>query len=78
MEFKEVCNNIELGLGWLRAGAQAYSYSCIKMKLGNNFRMNLMSWGVKWNSGLDGCARWRKVTITVAIKLNWGFISNRK
>ena len=30
-----------------------------------------MSWGVKLGSGLDGCARWRKVTITLAVKLNW-------
>ena len=31
--------------------------------------MNLQSLGIKWSWGLDGCARWRKVTITVAA--NW-------
>ena len=36
--------------------------------LGSSFQNNLMSWGVNLGYGLDGCARWRKVTITVAIK----------
>ena len=30
-----------------------------------------MSWAMKLGWGLDGCARWRKVTIPVTIKLNW-------
>ena len=51
--------------------AQGYSYSCNTIKLGSNFRKNFTS--VEVNSGwcLDGCARWREVTITLTIKLNW-------
>ena len=66
---------MELGLGWLRASAQGYNYSCSNMELGNNFQRNLMSWGVKLSWGLDGCARWHKVTITVEVRLSWGVIS---
>ena len=40
----------------------------------NNFHRNLKSSGMKWSWGLDGCARWRKLTITVAIKCNWKII----
>ena len=35
-----------------------------------NFEKNFMRWGVKFGWRLDGCARWRRVTITVALKLN--------
>ena len=73
-EFKEFVNNIELGLGWLRAVAQGYKYNYIKIKLWINFLRNLMSWGVIFGWGLDGCARCRKVTITVTIKYSWGAI----
>ena len=52
-----------LGLGWLRAVEQGYSYSYNKIGLVRNFQKNLMSWGVKFGLGLDGCARQRKVTI---------------
>ena len=38
------------------------------------FLNNLNSWKVKWGWGLDGCARWRKVTVTVTIKVNWEVI----
>ena len=62
---------MELGLGWLRAVAQGYSCSCSKIELGNNFQRNSNSLEVTLSWGLDGCARWRKVTITVAIQLNW-------
>ena len=62
---------IGLGLGWLRAVAQSYNYSYNKIELGSNVQNNLMSWGIKLGWGLDGCARWRKVTITVAEKLHW-------
>ena len=60
---------MELGLGWLRAVAQGYSYSCNKIELGSNFQNKLRSCGVHEGWGLDGCARWRKVTVTVAIAL---------
>ena len=63
-----------LGLGWLRAVAQCYNYSCNTIKLVSNFLNNIKSLGIKLGWGLDGCARWRKVTITVAVKLNWGLI----
>ena len=54
--------------------AHGYNYSCNKIELWINFQRNLMSWEVTGSWGLDGCVRWRKVTITVAIKLNWGLI----
>ena len=66
-----------LGLGWLRAVAQGYIYSYIKIELVSNFHKILRSWGVKLGRGLDGCARWRKVTITVAIKFTWEVIFKR-
>ena len=59
--------------GWLefvRAVAQGYNYNYNEIELGSNFRKNLKSWGVKLCRGLDGCARWRKVTVTVAIQFN--------
>ena len=62
--------NIWLVLGWLRSVAQGYNYSYIKIELGGKFQRNLMSWGIKLNWGLDGCARWRKVRFTVAIQVN--------
>ena len=66
-----------MGLGWLPAVAQVYNFSDNKIELKNNFQMNLMSWRIKLNWGLDGCARWRKVTITVAVKLRWGVVFKR-
>ena len=63
-----------LRLGWLRAATQGYSYSCNKNVLGSNFQKNLTSWVLTLGWGLDGCARWRKVTIAVTIKLNCGVI----
>ena len=80
-EFKELGNNIELGLGWLRAVAQKYScnYNCNErnIELLTNFQTNLKNEMVKLNWGLVGCARWRKVTgtVTIKVKLNWGVYS---
>ena len=67
---------IELGLGWLRAVAQGYNYSCIRIELGINIQTNLNGLWVKLSWGLDGCARRRKVTVTIAIaiKLSCGVI----
>ena len=67
---------MELVLGWLRAVAQGYNYSYNKIEWWSNLQTNLKSWGVNFGWGLDGCARWRKVTITVAVKLNWGLLFN--
>ena len=64
----ELKSNIWLGLVCLRAVARVYSHSYSKIELGTNFQKNLMSWGVTLGWGLDGCARRRKVTITVRIK----------
>ena len=61
-------NKKKLGLGWLHAEAQGYNYSYNKNELGSNLQRNSMSLEIKLNWGLDGCARWRKVTITDAIK----------
>ena len=44
---------IGLGLGWLRAEVRGDSYGYSTLKL---------------NWGLAGCARWRKVTVTVGIQ----------
>ena len=41
MEFNELGNKIELGLGWLRAVAQGYTYSCNKIELESNCQKNL-------------------------------------
>ena len=65
---------MDLGLGWLRAAAQGYNYSYNKTKLGSNFQKNFMGLGLNLSWGLDGCARWRKVTLTVTIKWNWVII----
>ena len=73
----ELGSKLELGLGWLRAVAQGYSSGCNGIKLKNQFERNLTSWGVKLGWGLDGCARWRKVTITVTVKLSWRVIFKR-
>ena len=62
---------MKLVFGWLCAASQGYSYSYRKMKLGSNFQNNLENCSIKFGWGLDGCARCRKVTITVAMKLNW-------
>ena len=67
--FEELESTIELGLGWLRAAAPGYSYSCSKIDSVSNFSKNLMSWGTTLGWGLDGCARRREVTITVAVNL---------
>ena len=58
-----------LRLEWLRAVAQGYNYSYNKIESGSNFQNNLMSWGINMGWGLDGCARWRKITVTVAVAL---------
>ena len=63
-----------LGLGWLRAVAQGCNYSYNKIKFGCNCQRKLKSLRINLSWGLDGCARWRKVTITVAVKLNLGVI----
>ena len=68
----ELGSKIVLGPGWLRAVAQGESYSYSKIHLGINFQTNSRSWIIKLGWGLDGCARWRKVTVTIAVKLNWG------
>ena len=60
-----------MGLGWLRAAAQGYNYSCSKICLGFSFQNNLQSL-VKFGWGLDGCARWRKDTVTVAVTFKFG------
>ena len=65
-------SKIELGLGWLRVVAQGYNYSCSKMELVSNFQNNLKSCIVQLGWGVDGCVRWRKVTVTVTIKMCWG------
>ena len=39
-----------------------------KIGLGRNLQNNLKSSGLNASWGLDGCARWRKVTVTVATK----------
>ena len=64
-EFNELGNTIGLGLGWLRAVAQGYNYKCNTIELGSDFQKNCRSCGIKLSWGLDGCARWRKVTITI-------------
>ena len=60
-----------MGLGWLRAVAQGYNYNYNKIELVSNFQNNLKSWAVKLGWGLDGCARWRKLTVTATIKFSW-------
>ena len=67
-------SNVELGLGWLRAVAQGYTCGYNTIELWSNFQRNLMSCGVKFSWGFDGCARWREVTVTVTIKLKWEVI----
>ena len=57
------------GLGWLRAVAQGYNYTCNKNKLVSSFENNLRSLVINMGWGLDGCARWRKVTIAVTIQI---------
>ena len=71
-EFKKLWSKIGLGLGWLRAVAQGYNYIYNKMESGSDFQKNFKSYRIKLGWGLDGCARRRKVTITVAVKLNLG------
>ena len=58
-----------MGLGWLRWEAQGYSYSYIKIELESKVERNFKSFGIQLNWGLDGCARWRKVTITIKYNL---------
>ena len=69
-EFNEFRNKMELGLGCLRAVSQIYKYSCNKVELGINFQINLKSLGINWSWGSDGCAKWRKVTITITIRID--------
>ena len=52
--------------------AQGYNYNYNKIELGSKFQRNVKSYGINLSWGLDGRARWRKVTSTVAIQLNWG------
>ena len=65
-EFTELVGNVGSGLGWLRAVAQCYNYRCSKIDFGSNFQNNLKSCCVNLGWGLDGSARCRKVTVTVA------------
>ena len=58
-----------LGLGWLRAAAQGYTYSYNKIHLKSYFQNNLSSWILKLGWGLDGYARWREVLVTATVKL---------
>ena len=58
------------GLGWLRVVAQGYDYSCNEIKLESDLQKRLNNLEITFGWGLDGCARWRKVTITVTIKLH--------
>ena len=67
-------DKLELGLGRLRAMAQGYKYSYINIEVVINFQKNLTSCGIKLGWGLDGCARWREVTITITIQLSWGVV----
>ena len=63
---------------WLVArGGARLQLQYTKIELGSNFQKNLNSRDVKCDWGLDGCARWRKVTVTVAIQLSWGMIFKR-
>ena len=62
------------GLGWLRAVAQGYNYSCSKIEFVSNFQRNLKSWEVECSWGLDGCARWRNVVITVTLTVSCGVV----
>ena len=62
---------IGLGLGWLRAVTQGYNYSYNKTQLKQKTQMDLNRCGLKLSWGFDGGARWRKVTNTVTINLNW-------
>ena len=68
-----------LGLGWLRVLKQGYwySYICNTIALRSNFQNNLWSREVKWSWGLDVCAWWRKIEITVALKFDWKVIFTR-
>ena len=68
-EFKELGNNIKLRLGCLRAVAQGYKYNYNSIELESNFQMNLRRSGITLSWGLDGCAPWRKITITDALKV---------
>ena len=54
-----------LGLVWLRAVAQGSSYSCNGIELVSIFQKNSRSCLLTVGLGLDGCARWRNVTVTV-------------
>jgi hypothetical protein len=54
---------------------KGYKYNYNTIEFGNKFQPNLTSWSLKLVWGLDGCARWRKVTITVTINnfgIQWG------
>ena len=67
-------SKLELGLVWLRAVAHGYAYSYNNIELGTSFQNNLKRFWIKLNWGLDGCARWRKVTLAIALKVNWEFM----
>ena len=69
-------SKLGLGLGCLRAVAHDcnYNYNYNKIELGNDFQKNLKQIVIQLGWGLDGRARWRKVTITIRMKLNWGVI----
>ena len=47
------------------------------MNWGLIFQNYLRSWRVNLGWGFDGCARWRKVTITVAVKYRLGIFVKR-
>ena len=69
-ELKKLQRKMWLGFGWLRAVARCYNYSYSKMELWINFQMNFMSCGVQRSWGLDGCALWRNVTVSVTIQFS--------
>ena len=63
-----------LGLGWLRAVAQGYNYNCNSIDLVSKFQNNLRGWWITCVWSLYGLALKRKVTVTIAITLN--FLNN--
>ena len=62
-DFKDLRSEIGLGLGWLRALAQGYSYSHRTIELASDFQNNLMSWVVTlgWLGWLRAVARGYKI-----------------
>ena len=59
------------------AQGYTYNYNYKKIALRINFHKHLIRLNTTLTWGLDGCARWRKVTITVTIKSNWKVVFQR-